>query len=83
MIERLQTIWDVGFQDAKRHIRSQRMIILSPLIVMTISMACWGFADSMVLKFGDMGRSCPEALEKESGGKLAATRGKRHLSAVK
>ena len=52
MIERLQTIWDVGFQDAKRHIRSQRMIILSPLIVMTISMACWGFADSRIVPAG-------------------------------
>ena len=52
MIERLQTIWDVGFQDAKRHMRSQRMIILSPLIVMTISMACWGFADSRIVPAG-------------------------------
>ena len=52
MIERLQTIWEVGFQDAKRHMRSQRMIILSPLIVMTISMACWGFADSRIVPAG-------------------------------
>ncbi len=52
MIERLQTIWNVGFLDAKRHMRSQRMVILSPLIVMTISMACWGFADSRIVPAG-------------------------------
>ena len=52
MINRLKTIWSVGFQDAKRHIRSQRMLILSPLIVLTISMACWGFADSRIVPAG-------------------------------
>ncbi len=52
MIERLQTIWNVGVHDAKRHIRSQRMVILSPLIVITISMACWGFADSRIVPAG-------------------------------
>ena len=52
MIERLQTIWGVGIQDAKRHMRSQRMLILSPLIILTISMACWGFADARIVPAG-------------------------------
>ena len=52
MIERLQTICDVGLQDAKRYMRSQRMLILSPLIILTISMACWGFADARIVPAG-------------------------------
>ena len=52
MIERFQTIWSVGIQDAKRHMRSQRMLILSPLIILAISMACWGFADARIVPAG-------------------------------
>ena len=52
MIERFQTIWFVGIQDAKRHMRSQRMLILSPLIILAISMACWGFADARIVPAG-------------------------------
>ena len=52
MIDRLQTIYRVGIQDAKRHMRSQRMLILSPLIILTISMACWGFADARIVPAG-------------------------------
>ena len=52
MIERLQTICDVGLQDAKRYMRRQRMLILSPLIILTISMACWGFADARIVPAG-------------------------------
>ena len=52
MIERLQTISRVGLQDAKRYMRSQRMLILSPLIIFTISMACWGFADARIVPAG-------------------------------
>ena len=52
MIERFQTIWFVGIQDAKRYMRSQRMLILSPLIILAISMACWGFADARIVPAG-------------------------------
>ena len=52
MLNRLQTIWNVSWQDAKRNMRSQRMLILAPLIVLAISMACWGFADSRIVPAG-------------------------------
>ena len=52
MRNRLQTIWELSLQDAKRHIRSQRMLILGPLVIFLLCAACWGFADSRIVPAG-------------------------------
>ena len=52
MRNRLQTIWELSLQDAKRHIRSQRMLILAPLVIFLLCAACWGFADSRIVPAG-------------------------------
>ena len=52
MLDRLQTIWAVGFHDAKRNVRSQRMLVLGPLVIFLLCAACWGFADSRIVPAG-------------------------------
>ncbi len=52
MRDRLRTIWDVSLHDTKRHIRSQRMLILAPLVIFLLCAACWGFADSRIVPAG-------------------------------
>ena len=52
MLDRLRTIWDVSLHDTKRHIRSQRMLILAPLVIFLLCAACWGFADSRIVPAG-------------------------------
>ena len=52
MLNRLQTIWAVSLHDAKRHVRSQRMLILAPLVIFLLCAACWGFADSRIVPAG-------------------------------
>ena len=52
MRNRLQTILDVSVHDAKRHIRSQRMLVLAPLVIFLLSATCWGFADSRIVPAG-------------------------------
>ena len=52
MLDRLQTIWAVGFHDAKRNARSQRMLVLGPLVIFLLCAACWGFADSRIVPAG-------------------------------
>ena len=49
---RLQSIWAVGLHDAKRRVRSQRMLILAPLVIFLLCAACWGFADSRIVPAG-------------------------------
>ena len=52
MRDRLRTVWELSLHDAKRHIRSQRMLILAPLVIFILSAACWGFADSRIIPAG-------------------------------
>jgi len=52
MIDRLRSIWAVGLHDAKRRARSQRMLILAPLVIFLLCAACWGFADSRIVPAG-------------------------------
>ena len=52
MRDRLRTIWDVSLHDTKRDIRSQRMLILAPLVIFLLCAACWGFADSRIVPAG-------------------------------
>ena len=52
MLNRLQSIWAVSLNDAKRHVRSQRMLILAPLVIFLLCAACWGFADSRIVPAG-------------------------------
>ena len=52
MRNRLRTIWDVSLHDANRYIRSQRMLILAPLVIFLLCAACWGFADSRIVPAG-------------------------------
>ena len=52
MFDRLQTIWAVGLHDAKRNVRSQRMLVLAPLVIFLLCAACWGFADSRIVPAG-------------------------------
>ena len=52
MRDRLRTIWAVSLHDTKRHIRSQRMLILAPLVIFLLCAACWGFADSRIVPAG-------------------------------
>ncbi len=52
MRNRLQTIWDVSVHDAKKHIRSQRMLILGPLVIFLLSATCWGFSDPRIIPAG-------------------------------
>ena len=52
MRNRLRIIWDVSLHDTKRHIRSQRMLILAPLVIFLLCAACWGFADSRIVPAG-------------------------------
>ena len=52
MRNRLQTIWDVALHDTKRHVRSQRMLVLAPLVIFFLCAACWGFADSRIVPAG-------------------------------
>ena len=52
MLNRLQTIWAVSLHDVKRHVRSQRMLILAPLVIFLLCAACWGFADSRIVPAG-------------------------------
>ena len=62
MIDRLQSIWAVGFHDAKRRVRSQRMLILAPLVIFLLCAACWGFADSRIVPAGLMVNSPADVL---------------------
>ena len=52
MRNRLRTVCELSLHDAKRHIRSQRMLILAPLVIFILSAACWGFADSRIIPAG-------------------------------
>ena len=52
MRNRLHTVWELSLHDTKRHIRSQRMLILAPLIIFILSAACWGLADSRIIPAG-------------------------------
>jgi len=52
MINRLKAIWDVALHDMKRHVRSQRMLILAPLVIFLLCAACWGFADPRIVPAG-------------------------------
>ncbi|MEC8927065.1 MAG: ABC transporter permease subunit [Candidatus Thermoplasmatota archaeon] len=52
MRNRLQTVWELSIHDTKRHIRSQRMLILAPLVIFLLCAACWGFADSRIAPAG-------------------------------
>ena len=46
MNNRFRTLWLVSIHEARRQLTGQRMMILGPLIVLLISIACWGFSDS-------------------------------------
>ncbi|MEE2747874.1 MAG: ABC transporter permease [Candidatus Thermoplasmatota archaeon] len=52
MLNRLQTIWDVARHDMRRHVRSQRMLIIAPLVIFILCAACWGFADPRIVPAG-------------------------------
>ncbi|HJM68059.1 MAG TPA: ABC transporter permease [Candidatus Thalassarchaeaceae archaeon] len=52
MRNRIRTVWELGLHDAKRHLRSQRMLILAPLVIFLLCAACWGFADSRIVPAG-------------------------------
>ena len=52
MRNRLRTVWELSLHDTKRHIRSQRMLILAPLVIFLLCAACWGFADSRIVPPG-------------------------------
>ncbi len=52
MRNRLRTVWDLSLHDTKRHLRSQRMLILAPLVIFLLCAACWGFADSRIVPAG-------------------------------
>ena len=52
MRNRLRTVWELSLHDTKRHIRSQRMLILAPLVIFLLCAACWGFADSRIVPAG-------------------------------
>ena len=52
MRNRLQTIWAVALHDTKGHVRSQRMLILAPLVIFILCAACWGLADSRIVPVG-------------------------------
>ena len=52
MRNRVRTVWELGLHDAKRHLRSQRMLILAPLVIFLLCAACWGFADSRIVPAG-------------------------------
>ena len=46
MSDRLKALWSVTIHETRRYISGQRMMILGPLIVLLLSVACWGFSDS-------------------------------------
>ena len=52
MRNRLRIVWDLSLHDTKRHLRSQRMLILAPLVIFLLCAACWGFADSRIVPAG-------------------------------
>ena len=52
MIERLQTIVSVSLHDTRRHLRSQRMMVIAPLVIFLLCASCWGFADSRIVPSG-------------------------------
>lgn len=46
MSDRFRKLWSVSMHEARRQVTGQRMMILAPLIILLISIACWGFSDS-------------------------------------
>jgi len=52
MIERLQTIVSVSLHDTRRHLGSQRMMVIAPLVIFLLCASCWGFADSRIVPSG-------------------------------
>ncbi len=46
MSNRTHTLWLVSLHESRRQMTGQRMMILAPLIILLISIACWGFSDS-------------------------------------
>ncbi len=46
MSNRIRRLCFVSIHEARRQMTGQRMMILGPLIILLISVACWGFSDS-------------------------------------
>ena len=54
MIDRLKVMWAVSLHETGRHLASQRMLLLAPLILFFLGAACWGFSDPRFIPPADI-----------------------------
>ena len=52
MIDRLRKIISVSQHDTMSHLKSQRMMVIAPLVIFLLCASCWGFADSRIVPSG-------------------------------